>query len=129
VTRPFRTLSRPRPGGAGSTGCAPPAALASLKQRFLIRCAADLQQLLDYAAGHGPSRDGLAFVVHRLAGAAGTFGYGGVSIAAARLDADLAAPGRPPPSLEPLINELNAMLDAEAAQPPLSAPTPSGANR
>lgn len=65
--------------------------LDELRSRFLTRCAADLATLRD--AGARP--DQIRFVVHRLAGAAGTFGYGALGEAAAGLDLALQAGADP----------------------------------
>jgi hypothetical protein len=95
------------------------AALALLKRRFLDRAADDLQRLLDYAAG-APAigRREVQFIVHRLAGAAGTFGFGSVSRAAGRVEGGwLSDPGQDPIPLEPLIAELKAMIADQAAIP------------
>ncbi len=59
-----------------------------LRRRFLARSAGDLVVLSAYP--DGVSREELSFVAHRLAGAAGVFGFPALSQAAAELDAALA---------------------------------------
>jgi HPt (histidine-containing phosphotransfer) domain-containing protein len=59
-----------------------------VRQRFLERSAADL--ILVCAYPDGVSRAELSFVAHRLAGAAGVFGFPALSDAAAALEMALA---------------------------------------
>lgn len=70
--------------------------LAALKAKFLDRCRADLP-LLEAAATDPAAADpeALRFCVHRLAGAAGTFGYKDLSRAAGEADDELVL-GRAP---------------------------------
>lgn len=70
--------------------------LESLKTRFLERCRADLPLLEAAAAAPDTAdRETLRFCVHRLAGAAGTFGYGPLGRAAGDVDDELVL-GRTP---------------------------------
>lgn len=58
--------------------------LAPLKARFRARCGDDAARLRTHLAGSDePDLEGL---VHRLAGAAGTFGYADISEAALAID-------------------------------------------
>lgn len=69
--------------------------MASLRTRFLDRCAGDLariDRLLEHA---GPGSKELQGLVHSLAGAAGTFGFPAISVAAGECD-DAYAEGRAP---------------------------------
>ena len=61
-------------------------ALEGLKQRFLRRAAEDLDVLTGYLADAEVPAESLRFTVHRLAGAASTFGWGEVGDTASRLD-------------------------------------------
>jgi HPt (histidine-containing phosphotransfer) domain-containing protein len=80
-----------------------------LLQRFLERSAADLILLCAYP--DHVSREAVGFVAHRLAGAAGVFGYAEVGDAAAALEAALeqGVPDESMPVL-PLAQALTAML-------------------
>ncbi|MBS0294788.1 MAG: Hpt domain-containing protein [Proteobacteria bacterium] len=61
--------------------------LQALKQRFLARSAGDLQVIARALADPASvGRDDLRQVVHRLAGAAGTFGYAELSRIAGEAD-------------------------------------------
>lgn len=85
--------------------------LGALKARFLDRCRKDLT-LLD-AAADDPSavdRESLRFCVHRLAGAAGTFGYGPLSDAAGEAD-DALVLGRTPSRAQ--LERIAALIRAE----------------
>jgi HPt (histidine-containing phosphotransfer) domain-containing protein len=89
----------------------PAAALSDLKQRFLQRSADDLAKLLDYADGGAVSAEEIRYLVHRLAGAAGIFGFPALSDAAARLDAALVENAAlDPEAMRPLIADLEAVL-------------------
>lgn len=67
--------------------------LAPLKARFRVRCGEDAARLRAHLAGvDEPDLEGL---VHRLAGAAGTFGYADISEAALAIDDVYVAGGAP----------------------------------
>ena len=57
-------------------------AFGGLKARFVERCADDLRALRDHLAGNPLDPGALRLILHRLAGAAGTFGFADVSRAA-----------------------------------------------
>jgi HPt (histidine-containing phosphotransfer) domain-containing protein len=65
-----------------------------LRQRFLARCRQDLEAI---RAERDPAR--LRLVVHRLSGAAGTFGYPDLSALAGEVDDVLVEGGRPTPEI------------------------------
>lgn len=79
--------------------------LAPLRAKFLARVASDLTVLRSNEA----SFEDRHYVVHRLAGAAGTFGYAAVSALAAQLDEQMLADGAAPPQA---FAELIAALEA-----------------
>lgn len=92
------------------TGQAPEgleARLARLKGRFLDRCREDLQ-----VVRAPPDAEALRAVLHRLAGAGGTFGYPGITRLAARAEDELLQ-GRAPD-----LAELIAALAALPGEPP-----------
>lgn len=72
--------------------------LAGLRARFLDRCRTDLP-LLEAAAARPQAADAeeLRFCVHRLAGAAGTFGFPDLSAAAGDADDELVQGRAPSP--------------------------------
>ena len=76
----------------------PADALEALRRRFIARAAEDLATLNDHAASGAAAREKIRFLIHRLAGAAGVFGYGELSDAAARLDAAFADGPEPGPA-------------------------------
>ena len=85
--------------------------LKALQQRFLERAAEELVLLRDGACG--PHTPDFASLVHRLAGAAGTFGFPEVSGAAGAVDQALArGDGVEPSRLEALIKALEALPQA-----------------
>lgn len=91
--------------------------MAALRARFVERCRADLARLRS-----GCDDDELVVTIHRLAGSAGSFGFGAISVAAARLDEMIRlgdAPG--PEDLAVLISELEAGLPPA---PESEAPAP-----
>jgi HPt (histidine-containing phosphotransfer) domain-containing protein len=63
--------------------------LAILRVRFVARCAEDL-----VVVRAGPDAPDLARVVHRIAGAAGIFGYDALGALAGRMDDDAHAGAR-----------------------------------
>ena len=91
----------------------PQAALEALRQRFLRRAAGDLALLLRYAAGDAAPEE-VRFAVHRLNGAAGSFGYPEVSAAASWAETDLPRDAAPDPErLAALIAALRALPEAD----------------
>lgn len=91
--------------------------LAALRARFKARCLDDLAVLV--AARADPalrSQEALRTTVHRLSGAAGTFGYPVVSEVAGELDQDL-HDGRPVDAdrLDLLIAAVSAMEHGDPA--------------
>ena len=85
-------------------------ALERLKQRFLARASEDLAALDQHLAHDDLSADGLRMMVHRLAGAAGTFGYGQVSEAAGGVEDALLRDARDvQTALKRLIQALRAL--------------------
>jgi HPt (histidine-containing phosphotransfer) domain-containing protein len=81
--------------------------LAPLRAKFLARCADDAD-LLSTADAAAPS-DEARLTVHRLAGAAGVFGYHDITGLARTLDDQVHAEGRMHEA------DLQALLDALAA--------------
>lgn len=86
-------------------------ALRLLQARFIERCQADLEQLERL----GPEHPDLGTIAHRLAGAAGSFGYPEVSKAAAVVD-DHARYG-PEPASEDVQTLIQALEKAIATIP------------
>ena len=66
------------------------AAIAALKARFLTRAADDLAMLRRWSAAGARADQAHQRIVHRLAGAAGTFGFAEVSALAKRVEDSLA---------------------------------------
>ncbi|HTI68018.1 MAG TPA: Hpt domain-containing protein [Caulobacteraceae bacterium] len=91
----------------------PEAAIEALKQRFLARCETDLVRLQDYADGGQISNEELYYLVHRLSGAAGVFGFDAISALAGELEVVLLE-GRTVLPLQPLMGGLKDMLEREA---------------
>lgn len=86
------------------------AAFEGLQQRFLRRAATDLEELLHYRSGRDGDANALKFIVHRLAGAAATFGFQEVSFAASSLEADWQSRNEiDPTGLDALIAELRKL--------------------
>jgi HPt (histidine-containing phosphotransfer) domain-containing protein len=84
--------------------------LAPLREKFLLRCASDAALLAD--AGAGPATEEVRLTVHRLAGAAGVFGYHEISALARTLDDQVHAEGRMQPAdLQNLLAALQALQD------------------
>jgi HPt (histidine-containing phosphotransfer) domain-containing protein len=69
-------------------------ALEGLRRRFLQRAAGDLALLLRYGEGDATLEE-VKFAVHRLNGAAGSFGYPEVSTAASWVETEWPAGGAP----------------------------------
>lgn len=88
--------------------------LAPLRDRFRARALADRADLETLARGDPTSAE-LRRLVHNLAGAAGTFGYGPLSQAAIKVD-DQMASGLPadPASLDRLKERLDEVARASA---------------
>jgi HPt (histidine-containing phosphotransfer) domain-containing protein len=86
---------------------------AALRERFLVRTREDMAAIEKAAATQDPDRDALRRVVHRLAGAAGTFGFATLSRIAGEAD-DALVVEQPDiaDELERLIAELRLVLDA-----------------
>lgn len=75
------------PGRARMTGDPFADRLAALRARFVARCAEDREILAGFAAPFPPAaREAMRGIAHRLAGAAGTFGFPAASEAALRLE-------------------------------------------
>lgn len=91
--------------------------LAGLERRFVERCREDLA-ILEGAAADPAAADpeALRFCVHRLAGAAGTFGHAEVSRLAGEADDEMVQ-GRTPaaPLLRRLIEAVRALVDQRAS--------------
>jgi HPt (histidine-containing phosphotransfer) domain-containing protein len=66
-----------------------PDPLAALRSRFIARGAEDLATLRGHLDGASLDATTLRFTVHRLAGAAGTFGYAEISEAAGKAEDDI----------------------------------------
>lgn len=88
--------------------------LAPLRERFRARAVADGLELEALSQGDLSSTE-LRRLVHNLAGAAGTFGYGALSEAAAEVDNQMAA-GLPadPAKLDRLKERLDAVARPSA---------------
>ncbi len=69
--------------------------LASLRARFLSRCVTDLERIVRLRERDALNSEEMQALVHRLAGAAGTFGFPAISDAAADCD-DVLAQGQAP---------------------------------
>ena len=69
--------------------------LAALRGRFLERCAGDVTRLQDLLARDDLGTADLRSLVHSLSGAAGTFGFPEISLAAGAADDSFAAGGAP----------------------------------
>ena len=81
-----------------------------LQQRFLDRCRQDLDVI---RVERDPER--LRATVHRLAGAAGTFGFSELSAEAGEVDDVLVEGGTPSPeALNGLIGRIERMIEAGA---------------
>ena len=89
------------------------AALEALKARFRSRCAGDRVELARLVAeGDAPA---VRMLAHKVAGAAGTFGFGALSEAASLLEDQVADGGRADPRL---VAVLDGMLEAVSAETP-----------
>ena len=88
---------------------------APLRQRFLIRCAGQLDELRTIASQGGPfpDSDSLIKIAHSLAGAAGTFGFAEISARASALETlfvEQADGGAVRAALDALIEEIERTL-------------------
>jgi HPt (histidine-containing phosphotransfer) domain-containing protein len=89
-----------------------PDPLAALRSRFIARAAEDLMELHGHLDGAPLDAVALRFTVHRLAGAAGTFGYAEISEAAGKAEDDiLDRPGQSDASLRYLIEVLGRLVE------------------
>jgi HPt (histidine-containing phosphotransfer) domain-containing protein len=87
-------------------------ALGRLRTRFVARAADDLAALQRHLGGQELAPEPLRFLVHRLAGAAGTFGYREVGEAAGRAEDDsLASSSNLDASLSRLADALVSLVD------------------
>jgi HPt (histidine-containing phosphotransfer) domain-containing protein len=85
-------------------------ALEGLRRKFLARSADDLTALRAWSAKGAPADDDMRRLVHRLAGAAGTFGFHSLSDHAKRVDDGMSGGVDSTPGLvEALIGELAAL--------------------
>lgn len=85
------------------------AVLEGLRRRFLQRAAGDLALLLRYVEGDATLEE-VRFAVHRLNGAAGSFGHPEVSTAASWVETEWPAGGAPDPErMQALISALRAL--------------------
>ena len=93
----------------------PTAALEGLRRRFLDRAAGDLDLLLRYRRGAATVEE-VRFAVHRLNGAAGSFGYPEVSTVASWVETTWPIGGTPDAArLDALIAALQALPAAGQA--------------
>jgi HPt (histidine-containing phosphotransfer) domain-containing protein len=89
-----------------------PDPLAALRSRSIVRAAEDLAALRGHLDGAPLDPATLRFTVHRLAGAAGTFGYAEVSVAAGTAEDDiLEHPGQSDASLHHLVEVLARLVE------------------
>jgi HPt (histidine-containing phosphotransfer) domain-containing protein len=91
-------------------------ALARLRERFIARCEGDLADLRRWTADPANAPDDLVRLVHRIAGAAGTFGFADLSDRAKAAEDALVtgAPGREA-ELARLIEALQPLTERAAA--------------
>jgi HPt (histidine-containing phosphotransfer) domain-containing protein len=89
--------------------------LAALKSRFIARGAEDLATLRGHLGGARLDPTTLRFTVHRLCGAAGTFGYPEISEAAGAAEDDiLERPDQSDASLRRLAEVLRRIVEGAA---------------
>jgi HPt (histidine-containing phosphotransfer) domain-containing protein len=99
------------------------ATMDALAQRFLARCAEDLPKLQRYSTRSGDGLADVRFIVHRMAGSAGLFGYSAIGGLAARADEELsAACSIEMPTLRALTDALEALLAARSQPHPTNQP-------
>ena len=85
--------------------------LAALRARFRERCAGDVTRLQDLLARDELGAEALRNLVHSLSGAAGTFGFPEISLAAGAVDDAFAAGGTPTrDQVDQLIRTMEAAL-------------------
>ena len=82
------------------------AALAALAARFVTRAAEDLQTLSRWSDAGGNPDDEHRRLLHRLAGAAGTFGFHALSARAAEAEDTVAAGANGGAQLRSVLQEL-----------------------
>ncbi|MFK4057907.1 Hpt domain-containing protein [Brevundimonas sp. NPDC046655] len=87
--------------------------LASLRARFLDRCVSDLERIEKLRERDALNSEELQALVHRLAGAAGTFGFLVISDAAADCD-DALVQGQAPDRSK--VERLTAALEEALAR-------------
>jgi HPt (histidine-containing phosphotransfer) domain-containing protein len=94
------------------------AAMDALAQRFLVRCGCDLAKLKELLADSSDRHTEIWYIVHRMSGSAGIFGFNEIGDLAGRIDGDLAA-GQPVATtdLPGLIEALATLLAARKVQP------------
>lgn len=85
----------------------------ALRRRFVARCATELPILEQAAQGLEPVHpETLRLTVHRMAGAAGTFGYEGLGRLAGEVDDLMMEQARPPTAaLARLAEAVRALVD------------------
>jgi HPt (histidine-containing phosphotransfer) domain-containing protein len=92
-----------------------PDPIAGLRSRFVARSADDMAALRGHFGGAPLDAASLRLIVHRLSGAAGTFGYAEVSDAAGEADdALLERPDQTDDALVRLIQALERMVASGA---------------
>jgi HPt (histidine-containing phosphotransfer) domain-containing protein len=91
-------------------GADPAAALEALRRRFLLRAASDLETLAAHRAAGQADAEEVRFIVHRLSGAAGSFGYPQLSELACQVETGWLDKGRiDAAGLDALIGALRAL--------------------
>jgi len=89
-------------------------ALEALRQRFLARSADDLQRLRGHLGGRELAPQDLRLLVHRLAGAAGTFGFLDLGGVARDLDGKMCETALMPADLMELTSALGRLPAPQA---------------
>lgn len=85
--------------------------MAELRARFLERCAGDLERIAALRDRDALAAEEMQGLVHGLAGAAGTFGFPGISAAAGACDDAFAGGGAPDRAMvERLVMTINEAL-------------------
>lgn len=84
-------------------------ALEALRRRFLARSADDLQRLTAHLSGRELGPQDLRLLVHRLAGAAGTFGFPDLGRVARDLDGKMCETALTPADLMELASALGRL--------------------
>lgn len=91
------------------------AALEALKQRFRVRCGADRVALA--AAVDACDPHAVRDLAHKLAGAAGTFGFNALSEAALLMEDQVAYGAAPDPELAAVLDGLLRAVNGGDARP------------